>query len=836
MSVSTEGITSRLPLYFVVAATAAAVLGLELVQTRVLSALYYNHVVYMTVTIALMGFGISGTLVSVLAKRIPRPEAMAAYAILGLAVSSFLCLRLASFVPALLPQSPLNLKLPLSYLILVVPFLCGGTALGLLFMSHGRNIFRLYCADLVASAGAVLAFGLLLRPLGADGFIWLSSGLALTAFLVEGWRMQLAKRGLAAGAVLCLAGFAAFGTDLVSDQPEHYKTSGKVYQDHWTSERFEATEWTAIAKIDVLSDSARDLVSQQLRPDAAAVKMIVQDGDAFTIMLGEKPVTERLAKAKAGGLIGSLGLTYQLRPAPPEALVIGVGGGIDIVTARAYGAQHITGVEINPATVDLMTGPYADYALWPKWDNVDIHRSEGRHYVRHSKQRFDTIVMSGIDTFSALNSGAYVLAENYLYTTEAMQDYLGALKDDGVLSIFRWLFSRPRESLRLANLYLAAAERMGLERPEASIVVVAEDFGWSWRWASTIVKKTPFTPEEVRMIVEKVAREPSLAMVYVPKVFAAEEQAAVERATFRDDAYLQPTRQAYAALLGAKTAADRAAFERDYEFRVDPVSDDRPFFFEYDKSGTFRYGLKSLSWIRGTGALYSLYYLLFMTTVISAVGMLLPLWRFERDGLKVNRAGSLIGFFASLGIGFMLIEIGFMQWLNLYLGDPMYSLMVVLAGLLLFTGFGSLLAGQLQLSVPRAIACGMLGVAGIVPLWLLVMNVVLPATGDLDLPARCAIALASLLPVGLLMGIPFATGLRYLAEDHQSFVPWAWGINGLTSVMASILAVILAMRFGFTAVILIGAGIYAAGYVGMRWHLRRAGDAAQGEARERFAA
>src|SRR5262249_16998909 len=187
-------------------------------------------------------------------------------------------------------------------------------------------------------------------------------------------------------------------------------------------------------------------------------------------------------------------------------------------------------------------------------------------------------------------------------------------------------------------------------------------------------------------------------------------------------------------------------------------------------------------------------------------------------------AWSRLGFFSSVGVGFMFVELGLTQRLNIYLGHPMYSLSVVLAGLLLSTGLGSFLSDRAGLSAGRALAFGMVGTALAVLAWLLVMNRVIPATLAQPQAVRLAITLASILPVGLLMAIPFPTPLRSLRGSQSRFVPWVWGINGLTSVMASVLAIILAMRVGFQCVVLLGSATYFLGWLAIRGHLRRQGE------------
>jgi spermidine synthase len=515
--------------YVLVACVAAASLGLELIQTRVLSFLYYNHVVYLTVTVALLGFGISGVFVSLFASRSTRPERAIALLAGAFVVSSFACLGAVSRIPEAMPASPTIAKLMLSYIALTIPFLCSGGVLGWIFMLHAKSIGRLYAADLACSSGAVMAFLLLLWPIGGDWFVWLCSGVAFAGFLVFsrktvaiGWRIGVVA--------LFLAGAILLNKNLIGKVPVSYKMLAHAYQPGVTTATVEATEWTPIARIDIWSDTARDPSTGKRTADAADLKMLTQDADAYAWLWGPHKVTWAMDQARKGGLISPLSLTYLLNKKPQDSLVIGVGGGIDIVTARAHGARHITAVEINPATVALDSGRYNSFLQWPKWEDVNLVRAEGRNYLRSKHDSYDTIVMSGVDTFSALNSGAYVLSENYLYTVESAEDFLRALKPDGTAAIFRWFFSQaPRESLRLAGMFREAAAAMGIEHPDRCIMVVSEKNWAGAVWAATIIRKQPFTAAEVSESQTAIAGNPNISMIYLPKVFPADMQAQLEQ-------------------------------------------------------------------------------------------------------------------------------------------------------------------------------------------------------------------------------------------------------------------------------------------------------------------
>lgn len=782
--------------YLVVGCLAAATLGFELVQTRVLSALYYNHVVYLTVTIALMGFGIAGVAVSILSNRIKTTPQLIAVISALFALCMVLSIAAASRLPIWFAYYPILFKLILSYMLLMLPFLCSGTALGLVFMQNGPDIFRYYCFDLVASALACAAFTLLLLPLGAGGFIWLCVGLATIACAIATHKAGGAKWMVMAGPVLVVLGAGLIGKNVINNRPEHYKTLGGY--EKIPDFKIEQTKWTPITRLDLFSAPTMHR------------KIITQDADAHTPLYSPSRVWWEVKTAHDGGMPGgSLGLMYHMRLTPPDqSLVIGVGGGIDIVRSHAYGSKHTTGVEINPATVDLVTKKYAYYVVWPKWEDVNIIVEEGRHYVRSHTNFYDTITMSGIDTFSALNSGAYVLSENYLYTAEAFQDYLSALKPDGMMAINRWFEAvPPRESLRLASLHVEASRRMGIAHPEKNIFVIA-----TMPWATTIIKKTPFTPREVLWALY-MTNNTGMKVVYLPKVFPPDQQRVIERILARSRGKaLNIASDAYEHLVNPVNEQQKELFLAKYPLDVTPVYDDRPFFFEYHKGTSLLQWLKGLVFVRAN-VQSNLLVMLVVCVLVSAFAMLGPLMIFNRQGLETHGVGWLLMYFSSLGIGFMLVEIGMMQRLSLYLGDPMHSLLVVLGGLLLYAGFGAYVSGYSGWSHRKLFTWGTLGAGAMIICWLAVVPRVILLTHTYPYFLRVVIVLFFLFPVGVVLGIPFATGLNFIEKITPRFIPWAWGINGLTSVLASILAIVMAMHIGFTAVLALGAIVYGVGWL-----------------------
>jgi len=800
---------TRTRLYIIVFCIAWSTLVFELLQTRILSALFYNNIVYLTVTIALMGFGISGVLVSIFARQLPDPEKFASMCIGLFAVSSFVCLRITSFLTVLFPFKSTLVILVSGYAVLTIPFIFAGSALGLIFMTYGSNIYRLYFVDLMASACGAFCFTFLLRPLGAAGLTWLVSGVAVCGFILYSFTADLRKFYVIPLVSLFLAGSIFWRSDLINDQPVHYKLAAELKRDN---AQLEHSEWTTIAKIDVWSKDER------------GSKIVTQDGDAPTRMPSpDYSKSYFLDQQSSDYWVRCQRIPYLIRPEPEEVLVIGTGGGLEVLMANTFGAKHITGVEINPATYDLIQGPYRAFLQWPNWENVSFHQAEGRHFVSSTSARYDVISMTGVDTYTALSTGAYVLAENYLYTVEAIEAYLTSLKPNGVMLILRLLYSdKPRESLRLANLFLYAAERLGIENPSQCIMVLAWHQSQPRSWSATLIKQEPFTKEEITTVLDRIKEQEDLAALYIPDILPQAMQNAAEAecfSSFPDS--LKKARIAYNRLIRSESVNARRVFEEEYSYKINPVYDDRPFFYEYNKLKDI-FNIRTIKNIFKSAELvhYILYFLFALVCLISFLSMILPLQLFEREGLAVQRMWSLLLFFCSLGMGFMFIELGFMQRLSIYLGHPILTLAVVLTGILLFTGIGSYRASKMTLERNQLFKMGMIGTAVASLLWLLSMRYLVPWSLGWPIWIRISIVLLSIFPVGLFMGIPFATGLSYLDKHYPRFIPWAWGINGLTSVMGSVLSIIIAMRIGFTSVIVLGSFIYILGLFSIIYHLR----------------
>jgi hypothetical protein len=487
-------------------------------------------------------------------------------------------------------------------------------------------------------------------------------------------------------------------------------------------------------------------------------------------------------------------LAYHLseRPAGFSALVIGPGGGRDVVTALVFGAHRVEGVEINPIIVrDVMLDRFREYSGDLYADpRVAVHVEDGRSYVRRSADRFDVIQASLVDTWAATTAGAFTLTENSLYTAEAFGDYLDHLTADGMLTVTRWM----TEGLRLVTLAQAACAQRGLD-PARHIAVVHHG-----TVVNFLLKRSPFTQSEVARL-QRLSAELGFTLLYAPGLALPQEPnrtPGVQPGDYQD----------------LITAADPAAFVARHPLDIRATTDDRPFFFYLTRlRDQLDPGVLSKGpYGSGLAALFTLFAVSAVLVALFVVGPLV---------LAAERPGpgwSLwLGYFSALGAGFMLIEVALLQHFVLLLGHPVYSLTVTLFCLLLGTGLGSMASRRMPLeSVGRFV----FGTLGAVALLAVVAAFAVPRVIELaiaaPLAARIAVAAAVMLPMGVLMGVALPGGMRLLDRARPQIVPWSWAMNGAFSVVGATCAIFVAMNWGFTATLLTGAAVYALAAVLLR--------------------
>jgi spermidine synthase len=471
--------------------------------------------------------------------------------------------------------------------------------------------------------------------------------------------------------------------------------------------------------------------------------------------------------------------------AAPRVLIIGVGGGFDVLNALYFGASEITGVEVNAATVGILTRTYREYFRnWVEDPRVRLVQAEGRYFLASSDRRYDIIQLSGVDSFSGTPGAAHVFSENYLYTAEAFDLYLSRLAEDGILHMMRLEEPQPREMLRALTTAVGALRRAGVARPADHILMLTAAEG---NITSLLVKRTPFRPAERARLQDWAERSPLFAVSAGP-----------DRNEGRANAY-----QGFLAL--ADPQKERA-FIALYPFDISPTDDDRPFFFRFS-FWWHVFPADPLIWINTPAMEYSLILLLAVISLAVWVCIYIPLRHFAGQGLRSPVAGRYGLFFAATAIGYLAIEVALLQKFGLFLGHPNYALSVVLAALLFTTGVGSLYSASLvrALGGVRFVSYAL---AGVVLLEHLLLIPRLPGLLSLPFGLRAGIVSLLVAPIGVCLGTFVPTALEQLKTTAPAFVPWAWGINGIFSVVAPVLAVGVSMTWGISALLLAALPIY----------------------------
>jgi SAM-dependent methyltransferase len=473
-----------------------------------------------------------------------------------------------------------------------------------------------------------------------------------------------------------------------------------------------------------------------------------------------------------------------LRPHGAYA-IIGPGGGVDVLRAVANGSTNVTGLEINRIIVnDVMRGRYADFSqhLYER-PEVHIRVGDGRSLIRNSGASYDVIQMTLVDTWASTAAGAFALSENNLYTTNAFREYFDHLKPDGIVAITRWEFKQPREGLRVASVAIETLHQLGITDVSRHFIVASQDkLDEDGIHVAVITKKTPFTPEEEVAVQQHIATHPPLQLLYSPS---------------------QHLPNAFTSLIESN---DPTAFSRDYAYNVTPVNDNAPFFFFTLKpSQIFHLRKKhSMDWKVNLGVA-----VLAMLLVISALAVLaflvLPLLL---QGRGSGPPSSLL-YFIAVGLGYILVEVAFIQRFVLFLGHPTYALTVVVFLMLLASGAGSLLSKRLLANhgLVWIVLVFMIAVLG---LYVAILPGVLDRFVGVPFLAKLLISAALLVPLGVAMGMPFPTGLRALAlqKQEENSLEWAWAMNAAASVLGSVLAIVVAIQFGLNVTLACGAAAY----------------------------
>jgi SAM-dependent methyltransferase len=485
-------------------------------------------------------------------------------------------------------------------------------------------------------------------------------------------------------------------------------------------------------------------------------------------------------------------------------LIIGLGGAPDVLTALYHGAQRIVGVEINRTTIQIAREHFADYLGRP-YDRpeVELRQIDGRTFVRASQDRFDLIQMSGVDTKSVFAAGSLSLNENYLYTREAMREILARLRPDGLLALNRFGHV---DLHRLASLALAGLRDLGVRQPERHLFAIGQGL-----WCGLLVRRTPFPASELAALEAWVAQAATAPDIVIPPF----DWIGVSLRKPMELLYSPgpPPRAGTAYFEALRDGRVGEFVEEQRIFDLRPPVDDRPFFFFSARPGAAlaaAFGQKTAFLASHVAQLLrSLHRVMLLLGGVACIFIFAPLLARRRRGLRAPGAAAVLGYFACLGAGFMLIEIGLIQRFVLLLGHQAYAVSVVIFGLLAGASVGSLLSARVPLARKGPLRAVLALVVGVVVLYGAALGPLFAAAASLPFPARLALALALLGAAGVPLGIPFPSALRALESSSVPFVAWGVGVNGFASVLAATAALEVSMLVGLRWLLVGAAALYA---------------------------
>jgi hypothetical protein len=773
----------------------------QILLTRVFSVTMYYHFAFVAISITMFGMAV-GAVIVFLRPGVYVPERAARHLAIGsagFAVSIVLSFLTHLSVPFLLERSLVSaFSLALTYSALSVPFIFSGIVVSLALTRFPRQVSALYAADLSGAALGCLVVGPMLRASDAPTAVIATGALAAigSVLFAAGTSSRRMLRACTSVALVLSAFAIANGVAARRNAPWVRLV--------WVKGQYEAPpiveKWNSFSRVRVIGDPARavrpsgwglsttyhrDLTTHELHLDIdsyAGTEMTEYHGDQSEVAHLKYDVTN---------------LAHYLRPGS-RVLIVGTGGGRDVLSALAFGQKAVTGVEINDAIISLVNGRFGDFTGHLDRDpRVQFVNDEARSYIARMRDRMDIIQISLIDTWAATASGAFVLTENSLYTVEAWRTFLGHLTSHGLLTVSRWYYAnRPGEVYRLAALASTTLMEMGVERPGDYYAIVRARPGGGPDApdgiGTILVSRDPLSPQDLDTL-QSICANMNFEIVQSPRHSADE--------TFAELA-----------------APDRiaAAVERN-PLDIAAPTDNRPFFFHMlrlrDVFDTARWRDQGIVQFN-MAAVGVLGILLAIVVVLTGLCIVLPL-ALSADRTRFDSAAPHLLFFASIGFGFMLVEISQVQRLAIFLGHPVYSLSVVLFALLLSSGAGSLSTARIANARGETVRVILLLIA------LIVFGSLTPiATHRAEAArtlSRILISVAMLAPIGFFMGMAFPIGMRRALEQSPALAPWLWGVNGAASVCASVLAVVIALGGGISASFWTGVACYVGALAALAW-------------------
>lgn len=778
--------------------TTLTTLCLEVLDTRLLSVMTWYHLSFFAVSTAMFGMSAGALRVYLGGARFEGQGAVRALGHYGLLYAIAIPLSHVLGLQIPIPQGfslQMAFAMTLLTLTLAVPFYLSGILVAIALTRIPGRIGLVYAVDLVGAALGCLLLVPLLEWTNASSVTMILGAMACLGALCfqvfAGQAAVLARLGsVALGAGFLVAGIL---------NPNVGPTRVSVVYAKWNMTPFEHIShetWNIHAQL-IAKQVVRDtqpyywgggIGHEQNRVDQLFLQL---DGEAGTLMTGWDGSREGLEWVK----YDVTALPYFLRR-DGAAAVIGVGGGRDVLTALWGQHRRITGIEINGAFLDLLQGEYREFAGLADRPEVRLVHDEARSFLTRTTERYDVLQMSLIDTWAATGAGAFTLSENGLYTLEAWRVFLDVLTPDGLLSVSRWYDPQnASETSRLVALGVAALLEAGVDEPARNMALVSRQ-----RVATLLLSRQALSERDLARL-DETAREFGHTVLLAPG-----SQSPVP---FLDE------------IARSRTRAELLATVEHPVYDYTPPTDERPYFFNILKPGHALGILKLRDPGRSPGiiagnlvATHTLLVLAAITLLLVLAVIFVPLLH---SGMPSMGGGSFLVallYFACIGLGFMLVQVPYMQRFSVYLGHPVYAVVVILFSMILLAGVGSLLSDKLPVERrPIWLLVYPAAIAGALLVQLAYLQEIIEATIRFGLLARCLVVVGLVAPVSLLLGLCFPIGMRLVGRISTDATPWMWGVNGALGVLGAVIAVGISMWAGIHSSLRVALLLYAALFV-----------------------
>lgn len=760
----------------------ASALLFEISLTRLFALQQFHHFAFVVISLALMGFAASGTMISIWPRQ-PSLYQLALAFCTGVLLT-YIVINIIPFDSYSIVWDPLQLGVLLLYFLVAgLPFLFAGWAIGLGLSRAEHQAHTVYGISLGGSAIGCLIALVSFQVFSDFGTIALVAILSLTAAIFFNPKPKMRGFSLFLISGLLFLGLRPGG--LLSMKLSPYKPLSIAL--HAPDANQTISRWGPSARIEVVESQGTHVFpgmsfnNSVTLPDQVALFV---DGD------GPHPITAISFDNPDWSTWSSYmpsAIAYQLRPGA-EALLLRPGTGLELLVALGSGADRVSIAQDQPEVFEILRGPYREFSgdLLGQ-PRVEIIDRASRGALRDSNAEYDIVHYALSEPYRPIATGAFSLGEYYPLTVESLEAGFQSLHPGGLIVITQWLSTPPSESARAWATLLKAMERLGIDQPSENLIAFR-----GMRTATILGSIQPFTPADLETV-----RSFMLQNGYDPIILPDLQTTELNQFNRLPMDYYH---QVYTELL---QASDRTIAE--YPFNLQPPTDNQPYFYHFFRLQQTPEVIEQLGqiWLPFGGSGYLVLFALLLLMLILAIPIIiLPVIAGRTSSGEKRMELQVLLYFGALGSAYLLVEIPLIQELTLLLDQPATSLAAVLFILLLSSGIGSLLSTRLHLNFSLFV----------LTLYILLIALILPILIHLALPwsllARLLLVGLLLFPLGLLMGIPFAAGLRRISHRNPQQIPWAWAINGAASGVIGVITAMVTLGLGFSAALLLGAIAY----------------------------